>query len=237
MGLKDWGRPPLKAVILAAGRTKTEKKYWFPENSKPKCLFHIGEKTILQKMVDSIRLAGIEDIRVVTGYHSEDVVEYNRQEGLNLELVYNPDWEEDATSSLFVGLRDIDDDVLLLMGDIIVDYKVLLGFVRRVDDELIWLKMTKPYAKYRIYPECRDKNICIVKIGKNKLNIFDGVDGEQLLRKFGWKSIQGNQIYALIYEAFRHNNPAEVTIMTPLKEIDYYRQTTERRQELRKLKA
>ena len=224
----------MKAVILAAGRTKTEKKYWFPENSKPKCLFHYGEKTILQRLVNSIRLAGIEEIRIVTGYRSEDIVEYNKQEGLNLEVVYNPTWEEDATSSVFIGLRDVCDDVLLLMSDLIVDYKVIRGFVRRTDDELIWLKMTKSYAKYKIYPECRDKEICIVKIGEKRLNIFEGVDGDQLLRTYGWKKTPGNQIYALLYEGFRHNNPAEVIIMTPLRDVDYYRQTNERKQELRK---
>lgn len=226
----------MKAVILVAGKTMTQKRYWFPENSKPKCLFHVAGITILERLVTAIRTAGIEDIRVVTGYRSEDIVEYNEQKNLNLEVVYNPDWKEDATTSLFVGLKDAGDDVLLLMGDLMVDYRVIRAFLGRDEDELIWLKTTKPYARFHIYPECRDKNVCIVKIGKEKLNIFDGVDERPLLKKYGWKKVPGNHIYALLYEGLRHNNPAEVTIMTPLKDIDYYRQTDERRQELKRKK-
>ena len=183
-------------------------------------------------MVDSIRLAGIEDIRIVTGYRGEDIEEYNQRKNLDLEIVHNPDWEEEATSSVFVGLEGVDDDVLLLMGDLLVGYRVIQGFLKREEDELVWLKVKKPYARYHIYPECRDKTVCIIKIGKERLNIFEGVTGDQLLKTHGWKKTPGNQIYAMLYEGFRHNNPAEVTIMTPLKDIDYYKQTDERRREL-----
>ena len=226
----------MKAVILAAGETRTQSGYGFPPNSKPKCLFHVGKITILERTVTALRTAGIEDIRIVVGYRGKDIVEYNEERGLNLEVVHNPDWGEDAPASLFAGLKDVDDDVLLLMFDLIIDDKLIRVFLEHEEDELVWMKTVKPKTR-RIYPECRDKDVSIVKIGKEKLDIFEGIDGRQILTKFGWKKVQGNEIYALLYEGLRHNNPAEVNIIRPLKDIDYYWQTEEYRQELKRKKA
>jgi len=64
----------LKAVVLAAGRSKSEGKYAFPEDSKPKCLFHSGGKTLLEIMVSILRSVGIENIRIVTGYHRKEFI-------------------------------------------------------------------------------------------------------------------------------------------------------------------
>lgn len=226
----------MKAVILAAGETSTQPGYWFPENSKPKCLFHVGGIAILERTVAALRTAGIGDIRVVVGYRGEDVVAYNEAMGLNLEIVHNPDWREDATTSLFTGLRDAGDDVLLLMFDLIIDDKIIRAFLEYETDELVWMKVVKPKPR-RIYPECRDKDVSIVKIGKEKLGIFDGIDGRRTLTKFGWKEVQGNEIYAMLYEGLRRHNPAEVNLIRPLRDIDYYRQTDEYRQELNQRKT
>jgi len=225
----------MKAIILAAGETRTQPGYWFPENSKPKCLFHIGGITLLERTVTALRKAGIEDVRVVVGYRGEDIVSYNEAKGLNLEIVHNPDWRDDAAASLFTGLRDAGDDVLLLMFDLIIDDKIIRSFLEHETDELVWMKVVKPKLR-EIYPECRDKDVSIVKIGKKKLGIFDGIDGRQMITKFGWKRVPGNEIYAMLYEGLRHNNPAEVNLIRPLRDIDYYRQTDEYRQTVKKRK-
>jgi len=226
----------MKAVILAAGETRTQPRYWFPEDSKPKCLFHVGGITILERTVTALRGAGIEDIRIVVGYHGEDIVAYNEERGLNLEIIHNPNWREDAATSLFTGLKDVGDDVLLLMFDLIIDDKIVRDFLKHEEDELVWMRVVKPKLR-RIYPECHDKDVSIVKIGKGKLDIFDGIDGRQIITKFGWKKVQGNEIYAMLYEGLRHNSPAEVNLIKPLRDIDYYRQTDEYRQEMKQRKA
>lgn len=218
----------MKAVILAAGKSKTERKYYFPENSKPKCLFHSGDKTLLERMVSILKSTGIENIRIVTGYHKEDIEVYNEENNLGLEIVYDPDWGTTGISSLLVGIRDVDDDVLILMSDVLI-FPELIQALLRSDESLVWVKTERPYRKFRIYPECRDKLICVVKVAREKLDIFDDVDYNKIPNTYRWKKSPGNLLYAGMYEAFRHNNPGEVVILTPLREVDRYSETAEAR--------
>ena len=219
----------VKAIILAAGETKTGGHYRFPENSKPKCLFHVKGKTLLDMAVTSLRDAGIDNIRVVTGYHSEDIEAYNEENHLELEIVFNPDWEKSAPSSLFTGLRDVKDDVLIMFSDIIFNADIIRDFLK-CPEPLVWLTVERP-PRLRTYPECRGKSVDIVKVAKEKFGIFEGIDTLVMIEKFGWKNIQGNHIATLLYEAFRANEPiGEVLIKRRFPEVDYYRQTDERKQ-------
>ncbi len=218
----------MKAVILAAGRTKTQKKYWFPEDSKPKCLFHSGDKTLLERMVSVLRSVGMEDIRIVTGYHSEDIECYNKENNLGLEIVHDPDWGVNGMTSLLVGIRDVDDDVLILMSDILIYPELIQAFLES-DESLVWVKTKRSYRRFNIYPECRDKLICVVKVARENLDIFDDVNCNKIPNTYGWKKSPGNLLYAGMYEAFRHDNPGEVVILAPLREVDRYSETAESR--------
>lgn len=55
------------AVILAAGMAKRLRPL---TDNKPKCLLKVGERTLLQRSVDSLVAAGISEFVVVTGYLS-----------------------------------------------------------------------------------------------------------------------------------------------------------------------
>jgi len=223
-------RTPLKAIILAAGETKTTPTYWFPENSKPKCLFHVRGKTLLDMAVASLRDAGINDIRIVTGYHSEDIVDYNEANHLGLEVVFNPNWAESAPSSLFTGLKGVKDDVLIVLSDIVFGADIIRGFLK-CSEPLVWIKVGRP-PRLKTYPECRGKSIDIVKVTKEKLGIFEGINPLIMIKKFRWKDVPGNYIASLLYEAFKSNEPkGEVFIEKRLLEVDYYSQTDEKKQE------
>ena len=219
----------MKAVILAAGEAKTHRRYYFPPDSKPKCLYQVGGKTLLDMAVTSIRDAGIDDIRIVVGYHSEDIEAYNVENHLGLEVVFNPDWAKSAPSSLFTGLKDVDDDVLIVLGDIMFSADVIRDFLK-CTEPLAWMKMGKPYP-LRNYPECIDMSIDIVKIAKEKFGIFEGINTSTMIKKFRWKPIQSNHLGTLLYEAFRVNGPkGEVLIKERLPEVDYYHETDEWKQ-------
>jgi len=82
------------AVILAAGRTLSA-GYGFPENSKPKCLFHFSGEVLLERQVEVLRECGVSDIRVVVGYKKEMIEEFNEKMKLGLKLIFNPTWESD----------------------------------------------------------------------------------------------------------------------------------------------
>ena len=52
-------------VILAAGMAKRLRPL---TDERPKCLLTVGERTLLQRTVDAIITAGINELVVVTGY-------------------------------------------------------------------------------------------------------------------------------------------------------------------------
>lgn len=129
----------LKAVLMVAGPTYT--KYGFPPDSKPKCLFHYRGEVILEKQVRVLREAGINDIIIVAGYKIEMVKKFNKDKKLGLKILYNPTAASDSEGSLGwikgietakVGVKALNDDVLLIMGDVMLTVE---GIKIVVEDE------------------------------------------------------------------------------------------------------
>jgi len=123
----------MKAVILAAGRPgKT-----FPDNSKQKVLYHVNGEVLLERLVRQLREAGFESIRIVTGYDAEGIEEFNRDRKLGLELVYNPQWTGDPVESLRCGTKDLNDDALIVFGDILASTQIFRKFlISKLDQKL-----------------------------------------------------------------------------------------------------
>ena len=60
-------------VILAAGMAKRLRPL---TDTKPKCLLKVGERTLLERTIDAMRQAGIQEFLVVTGYRGEMIREF-----------------------------------------------------------------------------------------------------------------------------------------------------------------
>ena len=58
------------AVILAAGQGTRLRPL---TNDKPKCLVEIDGKSILKRQTSTLREAGIQDIKIVTGYKGNEI--------------------------------------------------------------------------------------------------------------------------------------------------------------------
>lgn len=121
------GKTEMKAIIMAAG--PTYEKYGFPPDSKPKCLFHYKGEVILERQVRTLIDAGINDIRIVAGYKIDEIEDFNKAKNLGLEVLYNPTAASDKEGSLgwvkgietaWVGIEALNDDALLLFGDVLL---------------------------------------------------------------------------------------------------------------------
>ena len=78
-------------VILAAGMAKRLR----PLTDKcPKCLLAVGERTLLQRTVDAMLKAGINELVVVTGYKAEMIRDFltSHYPTLNIHFIDNPDF-------------------------------------------------------------------------------------------------------------------------------------------------
>lgn len=100
----------MRAVILAAGAGGRLRGV---VGNRPKCLARIGDSTLIQWQIRTLRGLGITDIVVVAGFLGEEV---RRACGAGVGIVHNADYA--ATNSLYSLwlARDILDDGFLVLN-------------------------------------------------------------------------------------------------------------------------
>jgi dTDP-4-dehydrorhamnose reductase len=110
----------MKAIILAASRGKQ-----LGELTKdiPKCMLTFGRETILERQIRLLGEVGVgsPDICVVAGYKAEKIKEI---EGISL-IINNEYKVTDNSYSLWLALQSVDDDILVLDGDLVYEADVL----------------------------------------------------------------------------------------------------------------
>ena len=110
----------MKAIIMAAG---IGKRLHALNINKPKCLINIGSTTLIRRSVNLLVSKGISDITVIVGYKSDLI----RNE-LNNDVAYfeNPDFHiTNSIKSLWYARDLLEDDVLLLNGDLYYEHDIL----------------------------------------------------------------------------------------------------------------
>lgn len=115
-------------VILAAGMAKRLRPL---TDTKPKCLLEVGKRTLLERTVDAMRQAGIQEFLVVTGYRGEMIREflegYSRLSRLSSQPSFtfldNTDYEHNNNIySLWMACQKVRGcDFLLMDSDILCD--------------------------------------------------------------------------------------------------------------------
>lgn len=112
-------------VILAAGMAKRLRPL---TDTKPKCLLKVGERTLLERTVDAMRQAGIQEYLVVTGYRGEMIRdflgEYSSHIGkISFTFLDNTDYEHNNNIySLWMACQKVRGcDFLLMDSDILCD--------------------------------------------------------------------------------------------------------------------
>jgi len=108
----------MKVIILAAGMGKRLGQ------KIPKALVNIFQnKTILDYQIERItKKIGIENIVIVVGYKKQEIISKYQ----NLNFVENKKFEITNTSkSLLKGLKNVDEDVIWMNGDVYFQEKVL----------------------------------------------------------------------------------------------------------------
>ncbi|WP_179154573.1 sugar phosphate nucleotidyltransferase, partial [Brachyspira hyodysenteriae] len=118
----------MKAIILAAGKGTR----LLPMTLiKPKPLLEVNGKTLFENMIEFLHLSGINDITVVTGYKHEAFDKY--VEKLNLKKVVNENYDAtNSSSSLKLVLDEINDDTLIINGDLYIKN----DFVKSINREV-----------------------------------------------------------------------------------------------------
>src|SRR5438067_10090007 len=84
----------ISAIVLAAGQAT--------RFGRCKQLVRIGEKSLLQHVLDNLRASSVEDVVVVLGAHADEIRRHVRFGGER--VVENPDYANGMSTSLQAGL-------------------------------------------------------------------------------------------------------------------------------------
>jgi choline kinase len=118
-------RPAPRAVLLSAGQGR---RLLPLTANRPKCLIHIGDRSLLEWQLDGLLAAGVHNIVVVSGYRS-DLVEAlvkRRYAHRGVRVEFNPFFDiSDNLASCWIARGAMDEDFLLLNGDIIFESELL----------------------------------------------------------------------------------------------------------------
>lgn len=91
-------KPYLAAIILAAGKST--------RMGCDKPLLPLGDRTVVERVVDLFQSAGITDVRVVVGHHAERLMPVVRLAGAM--PVFNPRYAEGMFTSVTAGVSTLD---------------------------------------------------------------------------------------------------------------------------------
>jgi len=109
----------MKAVILAAGEGTRMRPL---TKNRPKVMLPVGNCPILQHVIEQVKGAGITDIVLVIGYHSDTIIDYfkdGRAFGVNMEYVVQKE-RLGTANAISVAEPLINKRFLVLNGDVMI---------------------------------------------------------------------------------------------------------------------
>jgi dTDP-glucose pyrophosphorylase len=122
--------PSVQAVIMAGGYGKRLRPL---TEDVPKPMLHVGDKPLMEHMIDKLRQSGINKVNITTHYKPEKISEYfGDGRDFGVELTYLSEESPLGTAGALGLLSAPQEPVLVINGDLItqVDFKALLAFHR-----------------------------------------------------------------------------------------------------------
>ncbi len=202
----------MRAIILGAGEGKRLRPL---TDNNPKCMVKIFGKSLLEHQIQTLRLCGINDISIVTGY-CKDNIQFS-----GVKYYHN---EKFATTNmvetLFCAEKELENCVIVSYGDIIFEKTVLEKLIESKDEISIivdknWLK----YWKIRFNNPLDDaeslafdNNEYVTDIGKKVKNI-DEINGQYV----GLMKFQGHGLKILknFYHESKNNSTEKHNPLNP----------------------
>jgi len=139
----------MKAIIIGAGRGR---RLMPLTEDTPKCFAKIGEKRILDLIIEAWLTVGIVDFVFIGGYQIEKI----QQEYPDLRYYYNHDWQNNnILASLFCAEAEMDSPFVCTYADIIYRPWVAEQLVKTNQDISLVLDVDwrKRYAIRTMHPE------------------------------------------------------------------------------------
>lgn len=122
--------PPIRAMIMAGGFGKRLRP---PTDEIPKPMLPVGDRPLIERVVEQLRDAGIREVNISTHYLPEKIVEhFGDGRRFGVEVRYVTEERPLGTAGALGLLEDDDAPVLMLNGDVLtaVDFAALFDYHR-----------------------------------------------------------------------------------------------------------
>lgn len=143
----------MKAVILAAGEGSRLKPF---TATGPKVMIPVGNKPILEYVVNALQESGIVDLVMVVGYKREKIMDHfgdGHAWGVNIVYVEQP-LQLGTAHALKQTARYVNDHFLVINGDTIIDSSTIKAIMHSKDDGAAILTINVDAAqKYGVVSE------------------------------------------------------------------------------------
>ena len=121
---------PLRAVVMAGGQGSRLRPL---TEELPKPMLPVGNKPLLQLIVEQLKQAGIRQVNVATHYKGDVIAEHFKNgEAFGVDIRYVKEDQPLGTAGALSLLEEVDEPLLVMNGDILtrVDFRALLHFHR-----------------------------------------------------------------------------------------------------------
>ncbi|MDH7508274.1 MAG: sugar phosphate nucleotidyltransferase [Methanomassiliicoccales archaeon] len=152
----------MKAVILAAGEGMRLRPFTY---SRPKPMLQIGNKPILEYVVDALVSNDIKDIIMVVGYKKEKIMSYF-QDGarFNAKISYAFQEKQIGTAHALLSARHLlDESFIVLAGDNLIDAETVSDLLRNGRIPSILVTESDIPSKYGVVQLEGNKIVSIVE--------------------------------------------------------------------------
>ena len=170
----------MKGIILAAGEGQRLRPL---TKNMPKVMIPVGNKPILQYVIEAMAKSGIREISIVVGYHSEKVRQYFGNGGnFGVKIHYVMQEKQLGTSHALHQART-DDDFILVAGDNIISEECLKGLINEKKNTILGI-FSKNASKYGVIEQRDGKLVNIEekmpKMGENLIFTGMGLFGPEI---------------------------------------------------------
>lgn len=128
----------MRALILKSG---VGRRMGSLTKEQPKCMTPItGEETILSRQLKMLQQCGLKEIIMTTGLFDQGLKDYCLSLGLALRyhFVKNPLYEQtNYIYSIFLAKEYLDDDLILMHGDLVFEFEVLRELIGQTKSSMI----------------------------------------------------------------------------------------------------
>ncbi len=168
-------------VILAAGMAKRLRPL---TDERPKCLLTVGQRTLLQRTVDAILAAGIEELVVITGYRQQMIRDFltNHYPNITIHFIDNPDYAHNNNIFSLWLTRPFTEgnDFLLLDSDILFDPAIIPAVLKQEGSALALNRHELGEEEIKVIVDDKNRVIEISKVCSIEQAIGESVGIEKM---------------------------------------------------------